>query len=293
MNTTMKQKHILWFKEVNKKDVPSVGGKGASLGEMHSIMPVPDGFCITVAAYKEVLKEHHDEILKITEKRNCESLEELEAVSNIIKSKIINVEIPKEIEATIRENYTKLKGKVAVRSSATTEDLDEASFAGQQDTFLNVEGEENVLGAVKKCWASLFNARAIHYREKNNFKHDQAFLSVVVQKMVNAEKAGVMFTTNPINKSREEMIIEACFGLGEKLVSGEITPDSFIIDKKQENAKQEFLNFDKKTLNEKELKQLIHIGKKIESHYKKPMDIEWAIEAGKIYVLQARPITTM
>jgi phosphohistidine swiveling domain-containing protein len=288
-----RQEHILWFKEVNKKDVLSVGGKGASLGEMHSIMPVPDGFCITVAAYKEVLKEHHDEILRITEKRNSESLEELEAVSNIIKSKIINIEIPREIQCTIRENYNKLKGKVAVRSSATTEDLDEASFAGQQDTFLNVEGEENVLAAVKKCWASLFNARAIHYREKNNFKHDQAFLSVVVQKMVNAEKAGVMFTTNPINKSREEMIIEACFGLGEKLVSGEITPDSFIIDKKQETAKQEFLNFEKKTLDAKELKELIRIGKQIESHYKKPMDIEWAIENNKVYILQARPITTM
>jgi pyruvate,water dikinase len=180
-----------------------------------------------------------------------------------------------------------------VRSSATTEDLDEASFAGQQDTFLNVEGEENVLAAVKKCWASLFNARAIHYREKNNFKHDQAFLSVVIQKMVQAEKAGVMFTMNPVNKSKEEMIIEVCFGLGEKLVSGEITPDTFIIDKEQEKVKEEYLNFEKKTLTEKDVETLTQIGKKIESHYKKPMDIEWAIENKKVYILQARPITTM
>ncbi len=186
-----------------------------------------------------------------------------------------------------------MKGKVAVRSSATTEDLDEASFAGQQDTFLNIEGESAVIDAVKRCWASLFNARAIHYREKNNFKHDQAFLSVVIQKMVNADKAGVMFTMNPINKSYDEMIIEACFGLGEKLVSGEITPDTFIVDKKQENIKQEYLNFDKRTLSLKELKALIELGKKIESHYNKPMDIEWAIENGSIHILQARPITTL
>lgn len=290
---TERKEHILWFKEVNKNDTPLVGGKGASLGEMHSIMPVPPGFCITVAAYKEVLQKHHDEFLKLLKGRDIESMEELEAVANIIKTKIHAVELPKELEKGIRENYKKIRGKVAIRSSATTEDLDEASFAGQQDTFLNMEGEEAILDAVKKCWASLFNPRAIYYREKNNFQHDQAFLSVVVQKMVAADKAGVLFTVNPINKSHDEMIIEACFGLGEKLVSGEITPDTFIIDKNKETVKEEYLNFDKKTLSEKEMKELIHLAKKIEAHYKKPMDIEWAIEKGKPYILQARPITTL
>lgn len=290
----MKQKqHILWFHEVNGKDVPLVGGKGASLGEMHSIMPVPEGFCITVAAYKEVLQKHHDEFLELLKGRDIESMEELEAVANIIKTKIHTVELPKELEKNIRENYKRIGGKVAVRSSATTEDLDEASFAGQQDTFLNIEGEASVLDAVKKCWASLFNARAIYYREKNNFKHEQAFLSVVIQKMVAADKAGVLFTVNPINKSHDEMILEACFGLGEKLVSGEITPDTFILDKNKETIKEEYLNFEKKTLNEKEIKELIALAKKIEKQYKKPMDIEWAIEKGKAYILQARPITTL
>jgi len=290
----MKQhKYILWFNEVNKQDTSLVGGKGSSLGEMFSIMPIPNGFCITVAAYKEVLKDHHNEFLNILKGRNIESLEELEAVANIIKTKIHNVHIPNHIEQEIKDSYKKMQGKVAVRSSATTEDLDEASFAGQQDTFLNIEGESAVIDAVKKCWASLFNARAIHYREKNNFEHDQAFLSVVIQKMVNADTAGVMFTMNPINKSNDEMIIEACFGLGEKLVSGEITPDTFIINKKQENIKQEYLNFDKRTVSLKELKALIELGKKIEAHYNKPMDIEWAIENEKICILQARPITTI
>lgn len=287
------KKHILWFEEVNKKDTPIVGGKGSSLGEMFRVMPVPNGFCITVAAYKEVLKQHQDQFLKILEKRDIENVEELESVANIIKSEILNITIPLELENTIKVNYEKLGGKVAVRSSATSEDLEEASFAGQQDTFLNIEGHEEVLGAVKKCWASLFNARAIYYREKNNFKHNEAFLSVVIQKMVNADKAGVMFTMNPINKSHEEMIIEACFGLGEKLVSGEITPDTFILDKKEETIKEQFLNFETQTVSEEELKELIAIGKKIEQHYKKPMDIEWAIENGKVHVLQARPITTL
>ncbi len=286
------QEYILWFKEVSKKDIPLVGGKGSSLGEMHSIMPVPEGFCITVKAYQEVLKEDYAKFMLLLEQKNKENIEELEAVANIIKSKIMNSEIPREIENTIKENYSRLGGKVAVRSSATTEDLEEASFAGQQDTFLNVEGEENVLAAVKKCWASLFNPRAIYYREKNNFRHDHAFLSVVIQKMVNAEKAGVMFTVNPINKVKDEMIIEACFGLGEKLVSGEITPDTFIVTKNKE-IKEKHLNFETQTLSEKELYDLIEFGKKIESHYNKPMDIEWAIEKGKIFILQARPITTI
>ncbi len=290
----MKQtKHILWFEEVDKHDTPIVGGKGSSLGEMSSVMPVPNGFCISVAAYKEVLKQHQDEFLKIMEKRDIENIEELEAVANVIKSKILDVTIPLEMENAIRVNYEKLGGKVAVRSSATSEDLEEASFAGQQDTFLNNEGQEEVLAAVKKCWASLFNARAIMYREKNNFPHEKAFLAVIIQKMVNADTAGVMFTMNPINKSDDEMIIEACFGLGEKLVSGEITPDTFILNKKEETVKEQYLNFEKQTLSEEQLKELISVGKKIEQHYKKPMDIEWAIEDGKVHVLQARPITTL
>lgn len=285
-------KYTLWFKDIAKEDIPFVGGKGASLGEMSDIMPVPNGFCVTVAAYQEVLQKHHDEFVKLLKGRNIENLEELEAVANIIKTKIHTVALPKHIEKEIKENYKKLKGKVAVRSSATTEDLDDVSFAGQQDTFLNIEGEDAVVDAVKKCWASLFNPRAIYYREKKDFRHDEAFLSVVVQKMVNADKAGVLFTMNPIHKSDKEMIIEACFGLGEKLVSGEITPDTFILDKAKNTVKQEYLNFDTKTLSEKEIQGIANLGKKIEQHYRKPMDIEWAVEAGKVFILQARPITT-
>jgi pyruvate, water dikinase len=284
-------KHILWFKEVNKKDTPIVGGKGSSLGEMHDIMPIPNGFCITTAAYKEVLKEHHDDFLTTLQNNDVEDHDALQTTANIIKSKILDCNIPEELQKAIKTAYNELGGKVAVRSSATSEDLDDASFAGQQDTFLNIEGEEDVLAAVKKCWASLFNARAIYYREKNNYPHDQAFLSVVIQKMIKADKAGVLFTMNPINKSTDEMIIEACFGLGEKLVSGEITPDTFIMNK-DGTVNQQHLNFETRTLNEEEIKELMNIGNKIEAHYNKPMDIEWAIEDNKVHILQARPITT-
>jgi pyruvate,water dikinase len=284
-------KYIAWFNEINNKDVSIVGGKGASLGEMYNTMPVPNGFCITVEAYKETLSLVLNEINVLLSKRNIESLSELEAIEEKIKLKIENVEIPNEIKNAIKENYNLLRGKVAVRSSATTEDLPDASFAGQQDTYLNIEGEDAVLEAVKKCWASLFNARAINYREEKGFNHTDAYLAVVIQKMIDAEKAGVLFTVNPITNEKNEMIIESCFGLGEKLVSGEITPDTFIINKEEETIKEQHINCEEKTLTNTELKTIIQLGKAIEKHYGKPMDIEWAIP--KTQILQARPITTL
>ncbi len=287
-----KSKYIAWFSELNNKEVPLVGGKGASLGEMFNIMPVPNGFCITVNSYKEALASILPEINEIL-KTKIQDIDDLQNKENVIKAKIHAIQIPKLVEQEIRACYKQLGGKVAVRSSATTEDLDDASFAGQQDSYLNIEGEEAVCEAVKKCWASLFNARAIQYREEKKFNHDDAYLAVVIQKMVDAEKAGVLFTANPINNATTEMIIEACFGLGEKLVSGEITPDTFIIDKKAATVKQEYLNHETKTLQENELRKLIELAKKIEQHYGKPMDIEWAIEKGEVYILQARPITTI
>ena len=287
-----KSKYVAWFSELNNKKVPLVGGKGASLGEMFNSMPVPNGFCITVHAYKEALASILPEINEIL-KLKVQDIDDLQNKEDIIKAKIAAIQMPKIVEKEIKENYRQIGGKVAVRSSATTEDLADASFAGQQDSYLNIEGEQAVCEAVKKCWASLFNARAIQYREEKDFTHDDAYLAVVVQKMVDAEKAGVMFTANPINNATTEMIIEACFGLGEKLVSGEITPDTFIIDKKAATVKQEYLNHKTKTLQENELKKLIELARNIEQHYEKPMDIEWAIEKGEVYILQARPITTI
>ena len=317
-----KPNSILWFKDINKNDVGIVGGKGASLGEMSSIFPIPNGFCITAQAYEKevlsVLSKVH-KILKI----DVNDQKQLEKASKEIEKLIIAVKMSDELKNNILLNYEKLgKGMlfVAVRSSATAEDLPEASFAGQQATFLNVRGKEDVIKYVKECWASLFTERAIYYREINKFKHEDVLISVVVQEMVNSEKAGVMFTVNPVTKNYNELLIEGSYGLGETVVSGQVTPDSYFIDKKQfiekktlsikqkniaektwglfrdengKNVNKNIENPNEQLLSEKELKELTEFGIKIEIHYGKPMDIEWAIANGKVYILQARPITTL
>ncbi len=283
------KKHISWFNEVSIKDIPLVGGKGASLGEMYGKFSVPNGFCITVHAYDQFLEENliREKILKLLE-IDVENHVKLEHASEKIKKIILKAKIPKDVKKEIINHYKKLKGKVAVRSSATAEDLPTASFAGQQDTYLNIKGERNVIEAVHKCWASLFTARAIYYREKNKFKHKDVLISVVIQKMIDAEHAGVMFTVDPVNK--KYLLIEMVKGLGEALVSGAVTPNSYFLHKPKLEIfeKDEDFEFDNKLL-----KQIAKIGMKIEKHYKKPMDVELAVKNNKIYILQARPITTL
>jgi len=186
---------------------------------------------------------------------------------------------------------------VAVRSSATAEDLIDASFAGQQETFLNIEGIGNVLGAVKKCWASLWTARAIHYRTVKGFGHEQVKMAVIIQEMIPAAIAGVMFTANPVNDSREEIRIEAVRGLGEQLVSGDVAGDVYVVRKNDTNVDivEKKLSDPAKgqILNDYELRELAHTGLKIEIFYETFQDIEWAYSQGKFYFLQARPITTL
>ena len=226
--------------------------------------------------------------------------------------------IKKSVERNYSITYKKIlyfacKCILGRRSSAVAEDTEEASFAGQQATFLNVKGNNDLLKYVKECWASFYTARAMVYREKNNFNH-QPKMAVVVQQMVDSKKSGVIFTVNPVNKNKNKMVIEAIFGLGEAIVSGMVTPDNYLIDKKKQKVLKEIINEKKiaiirrngknktlklnskkaneKSLNEKELNQLIREALKIEKYFKKPMDIEWAID-DKIYILQARPITTL
>ena len=308
--------NILWLKDLNMNNIPEVGGKGASLGEMFKIFPVPDAFCVTVTAYQTFLKEAGIEqeiydLLKVDE----EDTEKLHEVSKKIEKLMTSKPIPKDVEKDILESYKKIGGFVAVRSSATAEDLPTASFAGQQASFLNVKGEKDVLEKVRECWASLFTARAIYYRVKNKFPHEQVFISVVVQKMVNSQKAGVIFTVNPINQEKNEMVIEGAFGLGETVVSGSVTPDTYIVLKEPYELKDKNIGHkrialyrgedgknvekeldeeegNKQVLSEEQIKSLAEISIKIEKHYKKPMDIEWAID-DKEYILQARPITTL
>ncbi|MDP2749308.1 MAG: PEP/pyruvate-binding domain-containing protein [Nanoarchaeota archaeon] len=308
---------VLWFEHLFKSDIPIVGGKGANLGEMYSNFPVPNGFCLTVNAYEQFLKENKldKKIFPLLKELDVEDTKKLDDVSKKIEQLIMKSKMSKAVEKEALVNYRKMKNYVAVRSSATAEDLPTASFAGQQATFLNIKGEKEFLKAVKQCWASLFTSRAIYYRNTNAFDHESVLISVVVQEMVDSEKAGVMFTVNPINKNPNEMIIEGSFGLGEMVVSGQVTPDTFIIDKTgmkiltknigdkktamiRQNGKNIFKELSEKesnsqSISEKEVFELAKLGKAIEQHYKKPQDIEWAIHKGKVYILQSRPITTL
>src|SRR3989344_1671937 len=332
---------VLWFNEISKEDINMAGGKGANLGEMYNLkLPVPPGFVVTSDAYKYFLERNgiDKEIYRILDGLDIDNPQAIMNASEKIQRIILNTEMPDEIKSEIVENYDNLNideglknlggsalslvkaGKdpvfVAVRSSATAEDLPDASFAGQQASFLNIKSNKNVIEAVKKCWASLFTARAIFYRVKNNFEHDKVFIAVVVQKMVNSDKSGVMFTVNP-STNENEILIEAGFGLGEAIVGGEITPDMYRVDKEKlgikeikvnkqdwmytrdertgNTIKKELYEEDKdlQVLNKSEILKLGEYAKLIEEHYGRAQDIEWAIEGNRIFIVQSRPITTI
>jgi pyruvate,water dikinase len=230
-------KNILWFQEISMNDVASVGGKGASLGEMvNAKFPVPNGFVVTSGAYFKFVEDMgiQKRIVEAIDAVDVENTAQLEAVSANIRELIEKTRMPGQIRIEIMENYKILSQNepaiVAVRSSATAEDLPEASFAGQQETYLNIQGEKEVVAAVQKCWASLFTARAVYYRKKQGFGTEKVGLCAVVQKMVESEVSGIMFTADP-NGDLDKVIIEAGFGLGETVVSGSITPDNYVVDK--------------------------------------------------------------
>ncbi|MBA2862124.1 phosphoenolpyruvate synthase [Methanococcus maripaludis] len=319
-------KLITWLDDLRNDDVDIAGGKGASLGEMwNAKLPVPPAFVITSEAYRYFIKETklQDEIERILSNIDVNNNEELNKASKEVRKAIENVKIPDDLKLSIIESYHKMceisgddETFVAVRSSATAEDLPDASFAGQQETFLNMKGNEQVLQAVQECFSSLFTPRAIFYREEKGFDHFEVALAAVVQKMVNADQAGVMFTVNPINHDYNQMVIEGAWGLGEGVVSGTVSPDTYIVSKdtqeilsinvarkdtmfikdtdgvtKEVKTPEDLL--EKQVLSEELIKKLENVGQTIENHYKRPMDIEWAIEKGEIYMLQARPITTL
>ncbi len=326
-------KYIKWFNEVDKNDIPLVGGKGANLGEMTQMgLDVPPGFCVTAKAYDDFIAYANlDEIVKLLIRGvDVENAEALQETSRDIQQKIYEASVLPELESEIKSAYrlfshrvNVMNPEVAVRSSATAEDLPEASFAGQQDTYLHIQGEDELVRYVKRCWASLWTARAIYYREHQNFDHFQVSLSVVVQKMVNSEKSGVMFTANPISGDEDQMMINASWGLGEAVVSGSVTPDEYIIEKKtrkivEKNVAEKNVmvikNLDgigtkevrvrdyagpeaveSECLTEQELKTLIEGGLKIEELYGCVQDIEWAFDRDtrELYILQSRPITTL
>ncbi|MEM4330253.1 MAG: phosphoenolpyruvate synthase [Candidatus Bilamarchaeaceae archaeon] len=317
-------KNVMWFKELNKSNLAEAGGKGANLGEMYyNGFPIPNGFVVTSGAYFKFIDANNlrERIKDMLDKLDVNDTEKLQKTAEEIKKMIINGKIPEDIKNDIARSYKELcdmSGRevfVAVRSSATAEDLPTASFAGQQATFLNIRGPEGTIDAVRKCWASLFEPRAIFYRVQNKFDHMKVGLAAVVQMMVQSEKAGVVFTVDPITQDRNKMSIEAAYGLGEVVVSGLVTPDTYIVDKrdfkiidkkiakqtwmiakidgenKKVSIKEEAQQLQK--LSDLEIKDLAKMCVKIEEHYGSPQDIEYAFERGNLYIVQARPITTL
>jgi len=297
----------------------TAGGKGMSLAKMLAAgLPVPDGFHVTTSAYRGFVaaNEIQPRILESLQGLDPTSAEVLEAASQRIASIFAAGQIPPEIASAICQAYARLGGApVAVRSSATAEDLPDASFAGQQETYLNQRGEEAVLASVKKCWASLWTARAIAYRLKNGIDQETVALAVVVQELVPADAAGILFTANPVNGKRDELLINAAWGLGEAVVSGAVTPDTLTVKKdtgkvlQRETADKAVMTVrtgsgveeapvpaelrNRPVLDAAQAAELARLGAQIEAYYKTPMDVEWALAEGKFYILQARPITTM
>ena len=318
------QKAVVWFNEVTKKDIAIVGGKGANLGEMtNADIPVPPGFIVTSYAYFDFLKQTNlvDKIHELLDPIDVNDSKQLQQIAAQVRELISNATMPPEIAREIEKAYIKMdRGMVAVRSSATAEDLPEASFAGQQRTFLNVQGEKEVVEAVQGCWASLFEARAIFYREQHGFEHFKVGIAVPVQRMVQSVASGVMFTIEPTTSDRSKISIEAVLGLGETIVSGDVTPDHYTVDKealkivskeikgqewkmiRDEKGKGDKANIiivltpeekAKQKIDDDDIMTLAKIGKHLEEHYKFPQDIEWAKEDDKILIVQTRPVTAI
>lgn len=309
---------VAFFKDLSRESVARAGGKGAQLGEMfNNGISVPEGFVVLTASFDKFTNDSEidAEIYKLIEEVDENNINAVNELSEKIRDMVFDAEIPSEIESKIKGSFIELNAEfVAVRSSATAEDAAEASWAGELETYTNVK-EESLIEAVKKCWASLFTPRAIVYRIENKLRHEEVSVAVVIQKMVQSEVAGVSFTVNPISKDNNKMMIEAGFGLGEAVVSGEITPDNYIVDKEEEYIeniqvnKQEFMyartgngteklpvpedEQEKQKLEGKQIMELAGICMNIEKHYQSPQDIEWALEKGKFYIVQTRPITTL
>jgi phosphoenolpyruvate synthase/pyruvate phosphate dikinase len=312
--------YTLSFQDIDRTKLMLAGGKGANLGELSGIngIQVPAGFCITTEAYKKITESNEalNSLLNELTHFKADERQRISEISARIRKTIEIILIPVDIANEITERVTQLgeNNAYAVRSSATAEDLPTASFAGQQDTYLNVIGKEAILKHISKCWASLFTDRAVIYRIQNGFDHHKVQLSVVIQKMVFPQVSGIMFTADPITSNRKLLSIDASFGLGEALVSGIVNADNYkvyngeITDKKVAVKKLAIYGLkdggtseqqiepamqDKQALTDKQILELERIGRKIEAHFGSPQDIEWCLSDGEFYIVQSRPITTL
>jgi len=320
-----KRDNVLWFRDLGKEDIPLVGGKCANLGELIGKIgvPVPNGFAVSAYAYKAFLEKTkaNKKIQSLLSGMDAADMQALQDVSEKIRKYIEGLPMPKEMEKEILQKYQELcksSGKadlaVAVRSSATAEDLPGASFAGQQDTFLNVT-QKSLLSSIKQCWSSLFTPRAIVYRKEKGFSTDEVLISVAVQELIFSKSSGVMFTIEPVSGAKDKIVINASWGLGEAIVSGQVTPDEYMVQKgtfkieeKQVVKKERQIISDRKggtkwetlpkelqaiqTITDEQIVRLAQYGTQIENHYGVPQDIEWAVDdRGRIFILQARPET--
>ncbi|MBU6430765.1 MAG: hypothetical protein KGJ58_01855 [Patescibacteria group bacterium] len=308
------------FGQISKLDASIAGGKGASLGEMTQAgFAVPSGFVILSSAFEKFLEENdlNIKIDTILHSINQKEMHTVENSSEKIKDLILKAKMPKDISEEIKKEFKNLKSKfVAVRSSATVEDFSSAAWAGQLDTFLNTT-EKTLLANVQRCWASLFTPRAIFYRFEKGLHNSKISVAVVVQKMVESEVSGIAFSVHPVTQDHNQMIIEAGYGLGEAIVSGQITPDSYVAEKeprriidknvsaqergiyrKPRSGGNEWQNIlqekgQRQKLTDEQILELSELIIKIENHYGAPQDIEWAMEDDKFYITQSRPITTL
>lgn len=313
---------VAWFDEIADEDLAlAAGGKGASLCRMFRAgLHVPEGFIVRSEMFTEFMEKSglRDKVLAMINEIDFDSTTDLIEKAEKIRETICATDMPEDMASLLKEFYSKFdNGPVAVRSNGTAEDLDDASFAGQQETFLFVIGDDDLLKFVKECWASLYNDRAIFYRREKGFDEKEVSIAVVVQKMVNAEKAGVLFTVNPVTKNPDECMLEAAWGLGESVVSGLVTPDNLWLNKKTGEIITEYISEkesmvireserggsklvdvpddlrEEPVLSREEQLALVDVANKIEEFYQKPEDVEWAFEDGKLYMLQSRPITTL
>lgn len=317
--THMTHKFIKPFNRISKPDLGIVGGKGLSLGLLSRLgISVPDGFVVTANAFRRFFDESNidQEVHNMWDKINLDDVESIESHSAIIRSVIAGAHIPEDIQEEIDSCHRAMRGAfVAVRSSATAEDSIIDSWAGELESYLYV-ARNDLIKHIKLCWASLYTPRAIFYRAKKDMTWKKIAVAVVIQKMVNARVSGVCFTVDPITKNNNDMVIEAVYGIGEALVQGKVTPDQYLVDKKEEVIVDVTTHFQKtmyargrkggleevktsktkasaQKLSGKEVIQVMEVCKKIEKIFRLPQDVEWAFEGNKLYILQSRPITTL
>ncbi|MGO4273058.1 PEP/pyruvate-binding domain-containing protein, partial [Paenibacillus sp. TAF58] len=311
---------VLYFQEMEKTQLWLVGGKGLNLGELSKIqgIQVPEGFCVTTVGYQKAIEQNetYHVLLNRLTMLNVKDRDQIGEITRKIRHIITEVEIPSDVVKAVAHSLSQFgeDHAYAVRSSATAEDLPHASFAGQQDTYLNITGKDAILQHISKCWASLFTERAVIYRMQNGFDHRQVYLSVIVQKMVFPQASGILFTADPMTSNRKLLSIDASFGLGEALVSGLVSADCYkvreeeIVEKRiatkklaiygREEGGTETKQIDpdqqmSQTLTEQQILQLARIGRQIEAYFGCPQDIEWCLADDTFYIVQSRPITTL